>query len=322
MTRKSAWRFLAAALLAAVASAALIHHRTRAEQAGVRDREHYIEHQGRQRKYVVHVPRGYDGRSPLPVVVALHGGASNAATMQRQSRLNETADRHGFLVVYPEGTGRLRNHLLTFNAGSCCGYAVTNKIDDVGFIRKMLDELPRHYAVDSGRVYATGMSNGAMLAYRLACELPDRIAAIAPVAGAMGVDGPRPDRPVPIIHFHGALDQNAPFAGGVGPNSISPIPHRSVPETIQWWCETDGCDPTAPQVERRPDVTIERYLPQFGAPGGGAPIMLYKLNEGGHTWPGGVDVTKRFNTGKLVETVNANELMWEFFRQFSLGGGT
>ena len=141
-----------------------------------------------KRAYFVHIPKSYDGSKPYPVVLAYHGGASTAEGMTRFSGLSEAADKHGFIVVYPSGTGNL-DKALTWNGGNCCGYAMQKQIDDVDFTRAVLDDLARVVKIDPKRVYATGMSNGAIMAYRLASELSDRIAAIAPVAGPMG--GPR-----------------------------------------------------------------------------------------------------------------------------------
>jgi polyhydroxybutyrate depolymerase len=276
---------------------------------------HTLEFGGRTRTYEVHIPRGHDGKSPLPVVLNLHGGGGNATVHRRQSQMDAAADRDGYIVVYPEGTSGA-GRFYTWNAGLCCGYAMKRKVDDVGFINALLDDLPNHYAVDADRVYATGMSNGAMMAYRLACELPHRITAICGVASTMGVDGPKPDRPVPIMQIHGLKDENAKFAGGVGPNAISRVNHKNVREVIRWWCEVDHCDPQPVEVVEEKDYTMERYAPRMGEPG--APIVLYMLKEGGHTWPGGVDVTPRFNTGKLIASFDADKVMWEFFQQFSL----
>src|SRR5579884_1968857 len=124
----------------------------------------------RKRTYLVHVPKSYDGKKPYPVVLIYHGGASNAAQMVRFSGLNEKADNAGFLAIYPNGTGRLES-VLTFNGGNCCGYAVMNNVDDVAFADALLDDLAKVVKIDAKRVYATGMSNGAIMAYRLASEL-------------------------------------------------------------------------------------------------------------------------------------------------------
>lgn len=277
------------------------------------DRQFFLHHDGRQRRYLVHWPPTADPAAPLPVVLSFHGGAGWAEIQREQSRFNEVADRHNLAVVYPEGTGRTR--MKTWNAGTCCGYAVQANVDDVGFVRALLDELPALYPIDRRRVYACGMSNGGMLCYRLACEAADRIAAIGVVAGDMGVDGPPPSRPVPVIHFHGLLDENARFHGGIGRNQVLPVPHRPIPETIAWWVRANRCAPQ-PHITRRPDCEIHTYQPPPGE--AGAPVVLYVLPEGGHTWPGGVDVTWRFNTGPLIETVDASTLMWEFFRRHAL----
>jgi polyhydroxybutyrate depolymerase len=155
-----------------------------------------------------------------------------------------------------------------------------------------------------------------MMCYRLACELSNRITAICAVSSGQGVDGPRPQRPVPLMHIHGLKDPNAMFAGGVGPNAISKVEHRPIRDVIAWWCDVDNCLKQPVEVVKQPDYIMERYAPPKGEPG--APIVLYMLPEGGHTWPGGVDVTPRLGTGKLISTFDANAHMWEFFRQFSL----
>ncbi len=269
---------------------------------------------GRTRRYLVHTPPSYDGRRPLPVVLAFHGGGGRAETMVRQSRLNPVADKYGFVVVYPDGTGRLR--LLTFNAGTCCGYAVAKKVDDVAFVSQLLDALPGRYAIDPRRVYATGMSNGAMFCYRLAAELSERIAAIAPVAGDMGVDGPQPRRSVPVMHFHGLADRNVLYEGGLGPNQYEKTPHRSIADTLAFWIRANHCQAEPVAQDRTADYLFDRWEPRPEEPG--APVVLYRLLAGGHTWPGGEDVTPWAGTGPVVAQVSASTLMWQFFQQFSL----
>ena len=142
-----------------------------------------LQHGGRQRSYIVHVPPAAREGRPLPVVLNFHGGGGNAEAQQKYSRMDALADAEGFLVVYPDGTGRMADKLLTWNAGTCCAYSVTNNVDDVGFTLALLADLEARQPVDRRRVYATGLSNGAMMAWRLAVEASDRIAAIAPVAG-------------------------------------------------------------------------------------------------------------------------------------------
>src|SRR5437763_11962372 len=155
---------------------------------------HSLAVDGLKRSYFVHVPAKIDAGRPAAVIVALHGATMNAPMMSWFTGLNEKADEAGFIVVYPNGTGSHAS--LTWNGGNCCGPAMQNNIDDVSFIRTMLDELSRTLPVDPDRVFATGMSNGAVMADRLASELADRFAAIAPVAGPMGTEACTPSRPV------------------------------------------------------------------------------------------------------------------------------
>ncbi len=142
-----------------------------------------------KRTYLVHIPKGYDPKKPAPVLLALHGAAMNGSMMVWFSGLNKTSDKEGFIVVYPSGTGT--GPFLTWNAGGFKG----KKADDVAFIGKLLDDLGTVVKVDEKRVYACGMSNGGMMCYRLAAELSDRIAAIAPVAGTIAIEESKPKRP-------------------------------------------------------------------------------------------------------------------------------
>src|SRR4051812_3080041 len=162
-----------------------------------------------KRTYLVHVPKGYDPKKPAPVVLALHGAAMNGPMMVWFSGLNKKSDEAGFIVVYPSGTGI--GPFLIWNAGGLKGKLAEGRADDVAFIGKLLDDLGTVAKVDEKRVYACGMSNGGMMCYRLAAELSDRIAAIAPVAGTIAIEKSKPKRAVPVIHFHGSKDNIVPF---------------------------------------------------------------------------------------------------------------
>jgi polyhydroxybutyrate depolymerase len=270
----------------------------------------------RTRTYLVHVPPGHDGSRPVPVVLVFHGGASNAEQMVRFSGLNEKADKAGFIAIYPNGTGRLEK-VLTWNSGNCCGYAMQNKVDDVAFTRALLDDLAKVVKVDDKRVYATGMSNGAIMAYRLASELSDRIAAIAPVSGPMGTEACKPKRPVPVMHFHGTEDQFAPFKGGKGEKSVSGTDFYSVDHSIQAWVKANGCkekegSATVELPDKAKDgttITIKTYGPGKA----GAEVVLVMIEGGGHTWPGREPGLKVL--GKSTKNILANDLMWEFFEK-------
>lgn len=263
------------------------------------------------RTYTVHLP---PGKGPFPVVVNLHGGGSNPKIQAVQSGMNANADRNHYAVVYPCGTGGAG--LYTWNAGLCCGFAMQNHVDDVGFIGRVLDDLPSHFAVDTTRIYATGMSNGGMMAYRLACEIPDRFAAIASVATTQG-NKPgtfKPTKPMPIIEIHGLKDPNAPFNGGVGPNAQpqpgGPPVHHAVMDTVIQWSLIDGYTTPGNIAFDKGVFTHRVYV------GSKATFELYALTNGGHTWPGGVDVTPNAGTGELIKSFNANEIQWQFFKQW------
>ena len=205
----------------------------------VRRRTRSLAVGGRKRTYHVHVPPQYRMEKPAPVVLALHGATMTGPLMAWFSGLNQKADQAGFLAVYPNGTGPRLSY--TWNGGNCCGSAVRDDVDDVAFIRAVLDDLATAYHIDPQRVFAAGMSNGAVLAYRLASELSDRIAAVAPVAGPMGTATCGPKRPVPVLHFHGTDDEFVPFSGGVGRRSVFKTDFYSVVRTIRAWVKADGC---------------------------------------------------------------------------------
>lgn len=276
------------------------------------DSVYYVNHDGVRRRYVVHTPNRWLGIHPLPVVLAFHGGGASAELQRIQSRMNATSDARRFIVVYPDGSGKV--NALTWNAGTCCGDAARNDSDDVGFVRKLIDDLALRVRIDRRRVYATGMSNGGMFAHRLAVECSDIFAAASSVAGTLMLERPEPpSRPVPFMHFHGMLDPSAPYDGGLG--RIEKVMFRSVPDTIAWWVSANRCDPV-PRRVTGDEYFVDTYSPKEDA--AGAPVVSVVLPRGGHTWPGGVDVTKPLGTGDLIESVSANDMMWAFFVQHSL----
>lgn len=273
---------------------------------------------GTAREYVLHVPRG-QATGPWPVLLAFHGGASNARALARHSGLSATADARGFLAVYPEGTGRL-DAVRTWNAGPCCGHARREDVDEVAFVRAVLADLATVARVDPARVYATGMSNGAMLTYRLAAALPDRLAAVAPVAGIVAPPartGPG-TRPVPVVHFHGTEDAFAPFAGGRGSRSLTETEHAVVPATVAAWAARNGCGAATtrePLPDREDDATSVSLVRFEGCPEGGE-VVLYVVEGGGHTWPG--HPPELGVLGRTTREIDANAVMWAFLSRYRL----
>lgn len=269
---------------------------------------------GQARTFLLHVPPAHDGRRPLPLVVLLHGGLGTGAQLEGSALMSPIADREGFVAVYPDGESR------TWNAGRCCGPAVEQNVDDVGFVAALLDHLEAELCLDRRRVYATGMSNGAMLAHRLGCELSERLAAIAPVSGANVTDRCTPGRPVPVLMIHGTADRHVPWEGGLG-CGLAAVPFASVPDTVAGWVTRNGCAPAAPSlVLEQGDGRCEL---QAACPSA-APVILCTIAGGGHSWPGGdpkrLDLPgcAQAGEGGQSRTFLASEQIWAFFRQHAL----
>lgn len=263
-----------------------------------------------KRTYLIHVPKDYDPKKPAPVVLALHGAAMDGSMMVWFSGLNKKSDEAGFIVVYPSGTGV--GPFRTWNAGGFSGKMAEGKADDVAFIGKLLDDLGTVVEVDEKRIYACGMSNGGMMCYRLAAELSDRIAAIAPVAGTIAMEDYKPKRPMPVIHFHGTKDKIVPFTM-TKDNSPPFMKLKGVEESIQIWVKHNGCDekPTTDTLSKEADdLKVTRTC--YGNGKDGSEVILVVIEEGGHTWPG-----QKPPVGFIGKSSNisANDLMWEFFQK-------
>ncbi|MFU8829343.1 MAG: alpha/beta hydrolase family esterase [Phycisphaerales bacterium] len=283
-----------------------------AEPLGPGQHTRELELDGRDRSYIVHLPASYDAESPTPVVLAFHGAGMNADLMIPFSGLSDAAEKHGFIVVYPNGVGV--GPMLTFNAGGFVGRRSGNWADDVAFTSALLDDLAGVASVDPRRIFATGMSNGGMMVYRLGVELADRIAAIAPVAGTLAIADPEPTRPVPVMHFHGRADTIVPWDG---PSRRTPqlVDFRSVKQSVAFWVAHNGCVPepeiTDIPVTEEDGTSVRRLLYRAGDTG--AEVILYEIRGGGHTWPG-VRTMPNF-IGRTTTQISANDLMWDFFQR-------
>jgi polyhydroxybutyrate depolymerase len=263
---------------------------------------------GTERTFIVHLPpAAATGQQELPVVFAFHGGGGNAENERRVSNFDPLADQKGFIVVYPNGSGRLEDKLLTWNGGNCCGYAVTNDIDDVAFVRQIVVELQSLARIDLKRIYATGFSNGGIFSYRLACDASDLIAAIAPVSGTQNYPGCQPREPISVIHFHGTADENLPYNGGSGPKSVAGVQFASVKESIDFWVNFDQCK-LPPQTETNSNFQIDNFRNCTD----GSTIELYTIFGGGHAWPGSSGPAGP-GGDQPVQSIPATELIWQFF---------
>ena len=254
---------------------------------------------GLQRTLNVHVPSSYDPQKAMPLVLNFHGYSSNAQQEDLLSQMSAKADAVGFIAIHPEGTNN------SWNAGACCGMAAQNGVDDIGFVKDILDTAESRLCVDAHRIFATGMSNGGFLSHRIGCELADRIAAVAPVAGVLGVATCTPSRPMPVIHFHGTADTLVPYNGSTMNGFIS------VPDDFAAWGMRDACTDTPSTTYSMGDVSCSSYL----SCGGGAQVTLCTVQNGGHTWPGGTPVP---SLGYTTTNISATDAMWSFFQAHPL----
>lgn len=270
-----------------------------------------------RREVIVHVPPAYDGEAKLPLLIVLHGGAGSAEHIQHLTELDADADEFGFVVAYPNGSGRLAGSLLTWNGGHCCGYALENEVDDVGLLRVLIDAMLGHYAIDPQRVYITGISNGGILAYRAGAELADKVAAIAPIAATLGgqvnTDSPAvypdtPSAPVAVIAFHGKLDQHILYDGGLSPLAIQDGRiDLSVDSSVSFWVKANGCSPQpAEETQAEGNVIIETY----SGCASDADVVLVTIVDGGHAWPG---AQRGLVSDEPTQDISANEMMLQFF---------
>ncbi len=264
---------------------------------------HYLAYDGRNRSYLLHLPPDYTPDHLWPLVMVMHSSRSDALSVMQTSGMNVEADAHGFIVVYPNGTSVLPDRYLTWNSGNCCSYAMQNKVDDVGFIHTLIRALADRYKVDPDRVYATGISNGGMMAYRLGCELSGEIAAIAPVAAAL--DTPcQPLHPVSVIAFHGTADEHVPYYGGNGRLASDGRVDNSQAYSVGFWVNHDRCY-TPPSTAQQGHIVVDDYA----AGRDSTEVTLYTVEGGGHTWPGGPDL----QADPATHEINATDLMWQFF---------
>jgi len=269
-----------------------------------------IEHDNQNRKYLLYIPEGYNKKSEWPLVINLHGRGSTNQIQLAYSNFNAVADEHKFMVAYPQGLiGTVEGITGThWNANFGTG------IDDTGFIDVMLDEIYKNYGLDLSKVYAIGMSMGGFMSYTLACDLSDRVAAIASVTGGMTANSIAqcvPLRPVPIVQIHGTADEVVPYWGV---DSLPP----TVPDVVNFWVTNNQCSTTDVMEEDLPDTNTDDNstvsLRQYNTCNQKTNVLFYTINNGGHTWPGAFPVATLGNTNK---DINASEIIWNFLDSHS-----
>jgi polyhydroxybutyrate depolymerase len=254
---------------------------------------------GQSRTYRVFVPSTLDRRRPVPLVMVLHGGNSGVDEMVKTAMFDREASAGDFIAAYPEATQR------AWNAGKCCGSAPRRNPDDVGFLVRVLDQLQAEYPIDPDRVFVAGVSNGAMMAYRFACEQAGRVTAVGSVAGAVTVDSCQPSRPVSIMEIHGTEDPLVPYTGGQpsAPEAAGAPPYTATADMARRWAEMNGCPPPAPPTAAGP-VTTDSWT---GCRNGSA-VTLVTVQGGGHVWfvPG---------LGPANGALDATVVISRFFRE-------
>jgi polyhydroxybutyrate depolymerase len=303
MTLRHASVILLAAALAATGAACA------ADAPG--ERKH-ITVDGEEREYYVHLPPGYDGGTPAPLVLGLHGGGGTAKKFDKLAHMNETADAHGFIAVYPQGLGKAWNDGRAINE-------LKKKADDVKFFGELCKQLSSDYAVDEHRIYVTGISNGGFMSMRLAAEMPEVFAAACSVAAGvsdfLAEEHEAPRAPVPVMLINGTDDPLVPYDGGyVTVLGLKRGQVLAAEEGVGWWAKHNGC--AVPPVEKElPDAdpddgtTVRRE--DYRGPGG-ADAVLVTVQGGGHTWPSGWQYLGEGLVGKTTNDID-NEIIWEFF---------
>lgn len=267
-----------------------------------------IIHDGIQRDYILYIPEVYDGSTTVPLVLNFHGYGSNAAQQMFYGDFRDIADTEGFLLVHPEGTTFIGDQF--WNVGFP---GLSSNIDDVGFTEALIDELATLYAIDLDRVYATGMSNGGFMSFLLACQLSEKIAAVASVTGSMTqdtFDDCNAQHPTPVLQIHGTDDGVVLYNG----NNLS-IP---IADVISYWVDHNNCEST-PTTTTLPDIdpsdgsTIEHSVYEDGD--NGITTEHMKVIGGGHTWPGSV-----INTVGTNQDIDASMEIWLFFSRYDING--
>lgn len=273
------------------------------------------------RTYDLHVPARLPTDQPAPLVLVFHGGGGTAAQVERATKFSELADRAGFLVAYPEGVGKGWND----GRGSTEIAAHRGNVDDLGFVAALIDDIAKDRPLDRKRVFATGISNGAIFSHYLAANQAARIAAIAPVVGGLSEPaGARfaPTEPVSVLILQGTEDKLVPYAGGnIAPPLIGKAGKRgrviATDETVKKWVAANGCRPEpvrADLVDADPKDGCRATRFTYAGGRNGAAVVLCRIEGGGHTWPGGAEPLPHWLVGNVCRDFNATAMIWEFFQ--------
>lgn len=279
---------------------------------------HRFEHKGIERTYHLHLPPGHSREKPAPLVIALHGGGGSGEKLDWLARgqVVREADARGWVVVFPEGIEKGWND---GRAPVARADRVRAGIDDVDFIAKLVDRLISEQGIDPSRVYAMGISNGGFMSYRLALELSHRIAAIGPVTASLQKvhESKKPERPVAVMIINGTADPLVPYSGGqvrvLGRDRGEVL---STPATVEWWKKVNGCS-SPPRTRSLPDTDPDDgatvWVESHDGCAEGTAVQLYRVDGGGHTWPGGTQYLPRRMIGGVCHDIDATKELFDFF---------
>jgi polyhydroxybutyrate depolymerase len=275
-----------------------------------------------ERQFLLHLPPAYDKSKALPLVVMLHGMGGTAANAVRETGWSAKADTVGFMVAYAEATRpdparaqSIRNNAQAWNDGSGRFHAGERNVDDLAYLRAVIDRISSDYAVDKRRIYVTGFSNGASMTFRVGAELADRVAAIAPIAGASWLETLSPKQGLSICTITGTADPLNPLDGGMPRLAFrnrgeGGKAKRPVIAQIEQWAEVLKIAPTPSSDEARNGVRTRRYGPAAS----GEEIVFITVEGLGHIWAGGENLLPEMVVGKPTDKLNATNVVWDFFQ--------
>lgn len=286
----------------------------------VESKLHYLSHGGYKRSYYLYVPDSWDKRSSLPVVFLFHGGGGGARGALYYYELEKKAEEAGFLLVSPNGTGESEHVLLTWNVIFGFGFAQKNNVDDIGFVNALLEYLEMKYPIDPKRIFATGLSNGAIFCHFLASQPGNRFAAIAPVVGTAGGKDqnekdwhkpPTPQIPVSVCIIQGLIDKSVPITGGLQNRSMGePKMMLSASDTIDFWVTANNCKPAAStSYNAKMKTTVHHFTDGANQ----SEVTAYILHNMGHAWPGSTRVPRKGSDAPSPD-FPGNDIIWDFFK--------
>ncbi len=279
------------------------------------EREH-ISWENRDREYRVHVPPSYDAKTSVPLVVVLHGAGMTPLLMAWLTGFNTVSDREGFIAVYPKGTNNKWSSGI--NLPDFPGY--DTPVDDVGLVGRIIDQMERDYRIDPRRIYITGASNGGMLTHLVASRLSRRIAAAAPVIGTISekaMPDCKPDGPVPMLMVNGMDDPIVFWKGGplFNDEKAKVLPGATV---VDFWVRNNGCEPR-PETAKLPhhgsQCGTRTHIDRYHGATPRSDVVLYAVERGGHTWPGGPLMQTQWHLGRVSRDFKASEVIWQFFKE-------